>query len=401
MDRRVVVVGLIAAAFSLSGCTRGGFYAALSGSTGDGSPDIPDSARDAQPGDGINDTAPRDSTRDGDISLQDSTVDFPSGPTHAVVIAIEGLKASYVRRLALAASPLAARVDGPPVRLLDIADTNVRSLTRLGDGTMLAGGSTTTAQRISADGRALLGAVAFNSPAGIPDNQVVNSLHGLCTLPGGNVVAGEFDGAPGAAIAEFAVSTAGVTRVGSIAQTTVSGGTLSNCYAPSNNELYFTDLDANTDSDGDVVRLLRELSGWVVVGRFDMSAFDARMNTQASAASAFVRHSNGSLYIFPTRRFGQQVKHLIRCSTLNLDQAGCTLLGTLPPDTNVINGPGLINDAVQIPGRDDMLFVTNEALYVYRLASNTTSMLLDLRFTDLLTAGSADSVHQIRALVVF
>jgi hypothetical protein len=138
---------------------------------------------------------------------------------------------------------------------------------------------------------------------------------------------------------------------------------------------------------------------------FDLSAFDELADglNDNSSLYSFVLHTDGHVYIFPQRRFGQRLKRVIRCPADGIEYSRCRELGTLPPDEMIaLNGPAAIQGAAQLPGGEDLLFGTNEALYRYRLATDTFEKLFDLRqglelFGD---DGSRDELRQLRGLVV-
>jgi len=393
MPRRKLA--LLTIALLAQGCVRAGYSSsALQGA-------------DGGPGD--------DATTDGHV--QDLVPDGPrpdgprpdvsTGATLKLFLALEGTKASYFRTLTYdptAAPNKAVALAGPPLRLDGVQGGAVRGLTRHTDGTFLAGnGEDPTAQRIRSDGTKLLGLLTLNNGTA-PDVQVPVNIHGLCALPGGNLIVGEYGSGTGNAVAEYTLSAGGASAsfLRPVHATKMSAGTLSHCVG-TDTVLYMTELDANTDANGDVVRLTLGSAGWAEAGRLDTSSLDALHGATKTAIYTFMRHTDGPLYIFPLRRFDNQIKQLIRCSPPGLLAAGCTLRGTLPPDTSSSpNGPGTLNVAVQVPGSADLLFATNSRLYRYRLTSDTYEELLNLSasFVDLKSAsGAADTLKQVRGLL--
>jgi hypothetical protein len=327
-----------------------------------------------------------------------------AGQTVEVIAGVQGVAASYLRRFLVQATVQEA---GPALRLDALGGATLRGLSPVGPGELLAGnGFAAAAERVSRATTpdatpALESAGTFAlTGGGAAEEVVVHNVHGACALPNGHLILGEHGSGPGNAVAEYAPAGNGFVFVRSVYLTNLVSGSMSHCAARSSSELYLADYAANTDEDGDVVRLALEGGTWKATHRFDMSAFGVAGHL--TGVYSFVLHTNGQLYIFPLRRFGNRLRRLIRCPTPDIRAKNCSELGELPPDTTTaVNGPDAIQGAVQLPGSDDLLFATNRRIYRYSLADERWDELFDMwAGADLKAAsGAPDTMAQLRNIV--
>lgn len=377
---------------SLASCVRYGF---------DSLP-LPVGSSEAQPSDAADQSdGPRASSGDRRPKPDASGATLPARRRFAMIV--QGQVASFVELLDFdPGAPLATAVSkaGPALRLDTISGNMARSLT-VWDNTLLVGSGAAHAERVGLNPLRSLGPVTFDSSTTPVLEDRVDNLHGLCTVAG-RVIGGEFGGwQAGNAVGAFVEAGASTFRFATplYRTTTAEGGSLSEC-AGTATDLYLADYGASDDTAGTVVQLSGSDWNFAVAHRFDPTAFQGAATTPIYS---IVLHTNGSLYLFPQRRYGNQLRTLVRCPAADISAANCVALGLLPADAG---GGGDVPDglqgAVQIPGSDDLLFSTNRELFHYRLADDRVTRLLDLTllFDDLLTTeGVRDRVETLRHLV--
>lgn len=380
------------AMLSLAGCVRLGFDSLPS----------PGGRAGARPSDAtVQSDGHKDASRDQRSKADPTGASLPTRPRFAMIV--QGQVASFLELLDFdPAAPLATAVSkaAPALRLDTISGNMARSLT-VWDNTLLVGSGAAHAERVGLDPLRSLGPATFDSSTTPVLEDRVDNLHGLCTVAG-RVIGGEFGGwQAGNAVGAFVAAGASSFRLGSplYRTTTTQGGSLSECAGTATN-LYLADYGASDDTAGTVVQLSGADWNFVVAHRFDPTEFQGATTTPIYS---MVLHTNGSLYLFPQRRYGTQLRNLVRCPAADISAANCVALGLLPPDAG---GGGDVPDglqgAVQIPGSDDLLFSTNRELFHYRLADDRVTRLLDLTllFDDLLTTGGVrDRVETLRHLV--
>jgi hypothetical protein len=350
-------VPTLLAVLSLAGCARFGFDARPS----------PVADAGARPDDAVT----RGDGRHGTAGDARPTVnaDGATRPTRLrFAMIVQGQVASFLELLDLDLdAPAATSVSkaGGALRLDAISGNMARSLTVWGD-TLLVGSGAASAERVGLDPLRSLGPVTFDSSSTPVLEDRVDNLHGLCTVAG-RVIGGEFGHwQAGNAVGAFVEAGASTFRfaIPLYRTTTAEGGSLSEC-AGTATDLYLADYGASADTTGTVVQLSGSDWNFVAAHRFDPTAFQGAATTPIYS---IVLHTNGSLYLFPQRRYGSQLRTLVRCPAADISAANCVALGLLPPDAG---GGGDVPDglqgAAQIPGRDDMLFSTNRQLYRYNL----------------------------------
>ena len=370
MDRLLLKVSVIVGLLGLlTGCVRFGFDA--------------DHAPEMDP------SAASHSTATPTARMVAASWEHPMAmTTHQVILGIQGKSGSYLRQLSVTGDHMTSL----QLLELDLGGSSLRGLARLASGDLLAGnGFTPLAQQLSGASMTSEGTLALGG---------VNNLHGICTLPGGNLIVGEFGTGKGNRVVEFRPTAGGFAVERPVYTSQLGGGSLSHCAAPSDTELYSTEYGAMDDLDGDVVRLVLEDGTWTETHRFDSSSFalDRHGPDHHTAVYSFVLHTDGWLYIFPLRRHGNRVRGLIRCPTPDITANRCQELGALPPDTSTdLNSPDAIQGAAQVPGSDDLLFATNRRVYRYTPSTDTWVELLDLYSLDW---PQADPMRQLRNLVL-
>lgn len=323
--------------------------------------------------------------------------------TVQLIVGVQAKTGSYVRQVTYDPSTPGQEVEGSTIqalRLDTISGSKIRGLSRLGQNVIAGNGFAPAAELASVSPLKSRGKVALS------DAGPMKNIHGVCTLPNGHLIVGEFGMGTGNLVAEYAPGGAGFVFLRQVYKTTLSSGSLSHCAARTSTELYITDYAGATDLDGDVVRLVLEGGQWKVSHRFDTSAFNQAKygpNHQTSIYTFVLHRGDGQLYIFPLRRFGSRVRGLIRCPTPNIDEANCVELGELPPDpSTAVNGPDAIQGAAQLPNSEDIVFSSNRRLYRYEPSSDTWVELFDLwsSFVDLRTkSGTQDIMLQVRGLL--
>jgi hypothetical protein len=213
------------------------------------------------------------------------------------------------------------------------------------DGSFLLGGGSNSGPTalLAIDAALDIDGVVELSGAFVPDN-----IHGMCALPNGHIVAGAFGRDPASTVVELDEDGAYLRDVTGLTHQ------LSDC-AASSSELYLVDYDGYTDTFG-VVRRLELIDGrWVEQERVVITTFDG---TSGSSAYSILLHTNGDLYIPPHRPEPGRQRHMVRCD--NGDLSACRSDGA-PLET----GARLIQGIAQLPGRDDIVLATADALYLY------------------------------------
>jgi hypothetical protein len=324
------------------------------------------------------------------------TGDALSDPVR-LVVGVEGMTASYlyVLQYTPGAPASAAITRTGPIRLAGVGDTRGRGLAPFAPDQVLVGsGQTAVLEVVELDTRAPVRTIAV---AGL------DNTHGLCALPSGRIVAGEYGPSPNR-VNEYTV-TPTTSSLASVVTTNtlVSTGTLCTCAAPSDDELYLTEEDANTDMDGDVVRLVRTAPAtWQETHRLVGSTLlTAKYGPNHGTGFWTIVVSAGALYAFPIRRMGSQIPTLIRCPIPDIQAANCGELAKLPPDTSA---EATLQGGTLVPHTDEILFATNRRLYRYDASNDAWVELLDmwLAFDDLVDAsGTPDQMHQVRNLVIW
>jgi hypothetical protein len=379
--RRVAAVAIV-----LCGCGRLGFASHAATADADAAP--PADADAASSADA--DAAPTD-------SAWDAGADAASPVAREVIVAVQGIYGSYLVSLRWRpGSGAPADLGETPLRLDTLGDHGIRSVTLLEDGTLLVGsGYTPTGVFVSTD------PLSERMPMQLVGGPLTNA-HGLCGLPGGNVVVGEYSMNDGNEVAEYAPGADGdLTFVRSVYTTTVTKGSLTECRAVSDTEIYAADADTTTEVDGDVLRLVLVDGGWTEVARFDLSSFATDVYGVHDTPLWAFALLGGELYVFPSQRHTTRIPNLIRCTLPDLTE--CQELGALPPDDVLtVDDPDTIQGADAVPGTRQLLFSTHRAVYRYDLETDLYQEIYDLAgsLSFVGPGGEDDSVRKVRQVVV-
>lgn len=243
----------------------------------------------------------------------------------------------------------------------------LRALSFLLDGSIVTGGGAASWTRIDGTSMALHSTPTVPLSAG-------TDVHGMCTLPNGNVIAGGYR----ATIHEY-------DSTGTAVRTFKAGPTyfISDCAAISNTRVFWVDYDGDTDQNGDVVLSEYSAGSWTETARYVTN--NQLPGLSASDFYSIVGHSNGYVYAFPQALGGSRNRQVLRCGASG-NLSDCALIGSdLRLADATLDG---IQAARQIPGQDDILFVDSINFKVFRfhVADSTVTALADLNSLGLTNA---------------
>lgn len=257
---------------------------------------------------------------------------------------------------------------GTPIDLSSrIAAGDLRSMEMLANGSFVVGGGSSLASAlIAVDGTVSAG------PTFAGGGSALTNVHGICTLPNGNYIAGHYANGK---VNEYQPDGSFVRDVYSITITALTA-----CKATAADTLYLIDYDANNDNDGDLVKLTLANGVWTEQQRFDQSVVVG----SSSSIYSFVVHSSGDIYALPQNPAGARNKEMIKCP--GGDLTACALTG------HEVHGgtSGFLQGLTQIPGADDLLLANDEKMFRYNISTGA--------LTEIYNVSSLPNVSQIRHL---
>lgn len=203
------------------------------------------------------------------------------------------------------------------------------------------------------------------------------NLHGVCSLPNGNLILGEYDAAKKAY--EYTSSGSFLREVYATSEGSGVAG-MGDCYAVSNDEVLISVVDTWASFDyGKVIRLVRQPDqSWAVSGNIFSQADYNSANTLNLNLWAFAVHTNGRIYLPSWARTNNganaAVTQLVECSSANLLHSNCSLVG----QTIASGDTGRIDSIAQVSGTNDLIYVTQNKLYRYDYSTGVSSVLYTL-----------------------
>ena len=235
-------------------------------------------------------------------------------------------------------------------------NSGLRAVSALNSNSFIAGNGTSGWAHFD-ENLSLIGTGIINM-SGTP----LGDTHGMCTLPNGNIIAGDYNGGNGI-ISEYRADGSFLRNV-----STGLSWALGDCAAVSNTRIFWTDYDGTSDNNGDLVVSDLIAGSWVESGRFVTNSEISSLPN--SSFHQVVIHPNGVVYGPPLVHGSNRNKKVFRCSVYG-DLSDCNSFGN---DLNT-NFPNYdITQAAEVLNGNELIFVEGRELKLYRFNVNTAEL---------------------------
>lgn len=238
------------------------------------------------------------------------------------------------------------------------ANSDGRGLLRLASGSLLVGNWQLTSLGVLDQALALVGGGTLSYSGTAFPGQL-----SMCALSGGGFAAGDTQFGGTQKIEEFSAAAAYVRTIGTL---TLS---LGGCAETTSTRVFWVDYDALNDADGNIK--VSDFSGgaWATTASVTSDALFPGLGD--SVFYDVTSHTNGYVYFFPMTLSGSRNKKVLRCSATGTLTDCATIGSDLDTFDNSLN---IIQNAKQIPGTDDILFLSETTLKAYRYNTTTNGV---------------------------